>query len=221
LFSRTQNDHSKSELVLLITPHIIRNLAIPNAASTEFASGTDNNPSTRPLRLSQGAHISNINSLAVDVSERRQTDALPENYIDPALIEAKLGLAVPAQASAERTFPVAISIDANSSLQQLSFDLVINNGEVEIVTALDGGAMRNGSQPAQFRYQASAGQVHIDVLQPAGSQPHGIVALVQVKPKQASEQALGIKLENMVARNGMGEAVSAVLPEARQVRVAP
>jgi general secretion pathway protein D len=41
LFATERKDGSKTEVILLITPHIVRNLARPGAASMEFASGTE------------------------------------------------------------------------------------------------------------------------------------------------------------------------------------
>lgn len=178
LFSRTQNDYGKSELVMLITPHIVRNLDIPNAAVTEFAASTEAFPSTRPLRLSKGAHFSNSTTLAGGDVNRANSEPPPANYIDPAMIEAKVAMAVPTQANVGRAFPVAINIDANANLQYLAFDLVVENNQVEWVAAVDGGAMRSASQPAQFRQQPQTDRIRIEIQQPAGSQPHGIVMLV-------------------------------------------
>lgn len=41
LFSNQRNDGTKTEVILLITPHIVRNLVRPAAASMEFTSGTE------------------------------------------------------------------------------------------------------------------------------------------------------------------------------------
>jgi general secretion pathway protein D len=41
LFSNDRNDASKTEIILLITPHIVRNLVRPDASLTEFSSGTE------------------------------------------------------------------------------------------------------------------------------------------------------------------------------------
>lgn len=41
LFSSHRDDSSKTEIVLLITPHIVRNLSRPEAMVAEFMSGTD------------------------------------------------------------------------------------------------------------------------------------------------------------------------------------
>jgi general secretion pathway protein D len=42
LFTNDNHDKSKDELVLLITPHIVRNVTRPDAIYSEFLSGTDN-----------------------------------------------------------------------------------------------------------------------------------------------------------------------------------
>lgn len=44
LFGVTQDNRTKTEIVLLITPRIVRNLSLPDAAFTRLASGTDASP---------------------------------------------------------------------------------------------------------------------------------------------------------------------------------
>ena len=53
LFSSTSNSKSKSEIVLLITPHIVRNQLRPDARDLEFSAGTE-----APAGPSFGAMIS-------------------------------------------------------------------------------------------------------------------------------------------------------------------
>nr|WP_315484276.1 secretin N-terminal domain-containing protein [uncultured Undibacterium sp.] len=48
LFSTNADNNTKNEIVLSITPHIIRNIQRPNAAIAEFKSGTDSSFRTRP-----------------------------------------------------------------------------------------------------------------------------------------------------------------------------
>ncbi|MDC8785703.1 secretin N-terminal domain-containing protein [Roseateles koreensis] len=44
LFGVTQDNRTKTEIVLLITPRIVRNLALPDASTTRLAGGTDASP---------------------------------------------------------------------------------------------------------------------------------------------------------------------------------
>ncbi|MGA8146360.1 MAG: secretin N-terminal domain-containing protein [Gallionellaceae bacterium] len=48
LFGSTLHDGTKTEIVLSITPHLIRNIKRPDAAASEFLSGTENSLRRRP-----------------------------------------------------------------------------------------------------------------------------------------------------------------------------
>ena len=56
LFSNNRNDQTKTEIILLITPRIVRNLVQPSAATTEFSSGTESEAASvgAPLELRSG-----------------------------------------------------------------------------------------------------------------------------------------------------------------------
>jgi general secretion pathway protein D len=46
LFSNTTDNRVKTEIVLLITPRLLRQIARPDAASVEFAAGTESSSGT-------------------------------------------------------------------------------------------------------------------------------------------------------------------------------
>lgn len=51
LFGASSDSNSKTEIVLLITPHIIRNLDLPGVGLQEFTSGTENAVGAAPIQL--------------------------------------------------------------------------------------------------------------------------------------------------------------------------
>jgi general secretion pathway protein D len=51
LFSDNQSNKKKSEIILLITPHVLRNVQRPELARSEFFAGTEESTSNRPLML--------------------------------------------------------------------------------------------------------------------------------------------------------------------------
>ncbi|MDW5416529.1 secretin N-terminal domain-containing protein [Iodobacter sp. CM08] len=61
LFGNKKDDNAKTELILLITPRVVRNLAIPSPHITTFESGTEGAISISPLRLRTSSSIK-INS---------------------------------------------------------------------------------------------------------------------------------------------------------------
>jgi general secretion pathway protein D len=60
LFSSHRDEKNKTEIVLLITPRIIRNVERPSLQDTEFFAGTDGNTSDQPLRLRPAARAGGL-----------------------------------------------------------------------------------------------------------------------------------------------------------------
>jgi len=57
LFGVQSDNHTKTEIVLLITPRIVRNLSLPDAAFTRLASGTDASPGAFSSLLRPNAKV--------------------------------------------------------------------------------------------------------------------------------------------------------------------
>lgn len=68
LFSNNRDEKNKSEIVLLITPRIMRNVERPELADAEFFAGTEAVTSGQPVRLRP----------ALDLARRAPADAQPE-----------------------------------------------------------------------------------------------------------------------------------------------
>ncbi|MDB5991299.1 MAG: ral secretion pathway protein GspD [Herbaspirillum sp.] len=64
LFGTTADDHQKTEIVLSITPHLIRNIGRQEIDLSEFSSGTESSLRTRPEGMSQLAARSPLIMLA-------------------------------------------------------------------------------------------------------------------------------------------------------------
>ena len=56
LFSTQSNDRSKTEIVLLITPRVVRNIG--GGARREYASGTESSPGAAPMRMHASGELS-------------------------------------------------------------------------------------------------------------------------------------------------------------------
>lgn len=61
LFGSTNDDLQKTEIILSITPHLIRNIRRPDVTAAQFESGTENNLKPRP---ESGDFISSSNSIS-------------------------------------------------------------------------------------------------------------------------------------------------------------
>jgi general secretion pathway protein D len=83
LFSNTRDDKTKSEIVLLITPRILRNVERPELADIEFFAGTDASASSQPIRLRPALAIPSL-MVEMPVQEAPEPQDAP-----PPVVEAK------------------------------------------------------------------------------------------------------------------------------------
>ncbi|WP_228129588.1 hypothetical protein [Acinetobacter dispersus] len=81
LFSDETNRKSHSEIVLLITPRIIRNMTPPTLDNNVFSSGTNDSVSTKPLRLTPSADYSLTRSQIVNNANQAIVTPQPVNII--------------------------------------------------------------------------------------------------------------------------------------------
>lgn len=91
LFGNSSDSDSKTEIVLLITPRIIRNLDVPGVGLQEFTSGTENAIGAAPIQLGIGRSkidkpSTNANSAQpAMVQQGAPTPVAPVTNVAPAL----------------------------------------------------------------------------------------------------------------------------------------
>ena len=175
LFGTQTDTRNKTEVVLLITPRVVRNLAVPDASLTRLASGTDASPGafSSLLRREARVGVGPSSGGAVAAPAAAATPAAPT--------EAVLKLDVTPQVAAGGVVSVALKNDSGLQLKgELEFD----------ATKL---------APAQPAPSAAAGRTAFE-LPPRGER---VVAL-RVLP-QAAGQVLNIGLGGLSASGLNGE----------------
>jgi general secretion pathway protein D len=97
LFSSHRDENSKSEIVLLITPRIVRNIERPELADAEFFAGTEATVSGQPMRLRP----------ALDLARRIQPGEAPVEQLEaaPEVAPVTLPAAAPAPEPAQEPRP--------------------------------------------------------------------------------------------------------------------
>jgi len=115
LFGVHTDGAAKTELVLLITPHVIRNIALPDASATNGPAGNEANPGAQPLVMNpkasakvplnaaagKGGPMDNLGSRSLGGRDIRQESQQVQNYYPPPN---------PASAAAPAEFPGSFSI---------------------------------------------------------------------------------------------------------------
>ncbi len=175
LFGSRKDERNKTEIVLLITPYVVRNLDRPGAATLEFMSGTEGSLGAAPLRLS-GAGVL-VGPLAQSIAQRQRLAPVPvpggpsvqplniEATPSPELIAASpassLLLSAPLQVQAAREFAVVVSVPPGLA-SRVQLELNYDSARLQAVgvpeTATAGRIPLQVSGSAVVRFRAIEGQ---------------------------------------------------------------
>lgn len=182
LFGTHTDTRNKTEVVLLITPRVVRNLAVPDASLTRLASGVDGSPGAFSSLLRREAKVGVAPSTGAPAPAPAAAPAAAQPAAAPA--EATLKLDVTPQVPAGGTVSVALKNDSGLQVKgELEFD----------PTKL---------APAQPLQGATAGRYPIE-LPPRGERVVALRAL-----PAASGQVLNVGLGGLTAVGVNGESAS-------------
>jgi general secretion pathway protein D len=121
LFGVTQDKRTKTEIVMLITPRIVRHLERPADAELRIPSGTDNLPGAAPLRVPAGARV----GLAPGRGGSTGGPPVAAAAEEPTAAERSGALQLSGSAEARVGQTVAVTL-ANRSGQKASGELVFD-----------------------------------------------------------------------------------------------
>lgn len=165
LFSNESRTRKRSELVLLITPHIVRSRALPSATDSEILVGTADNPGT-VLRLRNGSRLSNgagslvnrsiempgaaavpasATALATSSPAPVENDAEPVTAFDPSLAKIRLNLVSPGQVKAGQEFTLAVMASSSQSFKSMDVKLDLP-ADMELVRTTAGSGIQLQSE---------------------------------------------------------------------------
>ena len=109
LFSNDSNTKTKSEIILLITPRVVRPLNTPSIEGLEFASGTGAEVSTKPLRLTTGGQY----------NPRSNKSLMPAKSPNTSNVLDKVNTVTPTPLPTENTSPTNTpAIDTPENINQ-------------------------------------------------------------------------------------------------------
>lgn len=166
LFSSRNDNRAKTEIVLLITPYIVRNLEPPGPAALQFASGTEGSFGAAPMRLPAGGPQSALPTQTAGVAPSAQGIApapldmrtLPPEDNATSPNAAALLLSAPLQAQAGREFAIAVSAPPGRAA---NVELVYDRTRLQAIGVPNenaGQVTLNVSGTSAVRFKALEGQ---------------------------------------------------------------
>lgn len=141
LFTNENSTQKKSELILLLTPRIVRNANYPDFYESEFYSGTKDRLSLYPPALGESAEYATTTPAPDDPAARRTHEKTRSNSVPtiatlavPATdADARLTLVAPHAIAAGQDFDVPIALDSTYT-NPLKFSLSSRSKNLEILS---------------------------------------------------------------------------------------
>jgi general secretion pathway protein D len=188
LFTNQNITHNKTEIALLITPRIVRNISRPAKTDSEFHFGTENAAGMLPVKIGKVAPrslaMSSISTGGTAASQRDilrppADEAQPDAASRPA--PAILSLNAPEQASPGKDFSVSVSLGGPDNLPPSELELSYDATQLEVAEDGDKSGTRQlklgkggGTADVTFRIIAQKpGMVQVSVKSftfPGGSE---------------------------------------------------
>lgn len=191
LFSETNHNHQKTEIMLAITPRIVRNLRAPDARTATVWSGTDNELRAEPLQLEEPAQA-NPSQPAEGANAGGQNE--PD---DNSPAKATLTFEAPkTQLKVGEALPITLKLQADRGLRSLPLQISFDPKLVGIATVSEGEFFKQNSAPTVFSSTISEqdGKVYISA---ATSELKGVsgkagLIVLNLVAKSAGQTALSV-----------------------------
>lgn len=191
LFSSQQDNSLRTELVLAITPHILRNIRHPEANETELWVGTEMAPKLRPVGGLRASVTQDSSPAAAPTAGAAAAPAQPglAGSPDPQKAESasdsKLKWTAPAEGKVGDVLDVKLELNSSVPLRGLPMEVAFDKSRLQLVEVQEGEYFRQGGTPTSFSTSGDGkdGTVRVGVLRntPTGAAGEGVLLTLRLK----------------------------------------
>jgi general secretion pathway protein D len=232
LFSNKDKDRRKTEIVLAITPRLVRSLEMPAQDGLEFWSGTESKIGGLPLTLktptTSAFLTSGSSSLRTQATPYREVDipVAPPNQsgaAQPATLQmskaegpVRLTWIGPTGARAGDTVAITLRGEGGEDLYKLPYQVIFDPTVLKFEAAEEGDLLKTGGVPTSFQYSTDpGGRINISYgrTQPSTAETggSGSVATFRFRVASAKDSAV-LKVNSAGGTDTAGQTVRVALP---------
>lgn len=206
LFSSQKDDNTKTELVLSITPRLVRGIAPPQNVPTEFWSGSENNLRLKPLAVTTVKTVTAAPAKPADAASPTATPPSSSELLSTASLSESLSntdstpekpalLSWEGQPTAKLGQNVKLTIKASGTKSVSSFPLQVkyDPAVLEVVDAIPGRYMSQAGSKLDFTKRIVTGSGMAFFTQTRSGEPakgEGEVLEIQFKALKAVASSL-------------------------------
>jgi general secretion pathway protein D len=189
IFGTKKTDQRSRELILLITPRLVRGIQQPDASRDEFWSGTEASlrmrmPYFQPVGDADGVAVKPADAAAAKPEAPVTLATAPSTALAPPSPLA-LSWRVPPNLKAGQDFVVELRGRSEGPLKAASVQLRYDPEQIEVLAVEDGDFFRQGGNTTVFtpRIDAGIGIVYATVGVSGGAPAKGEAGLIAVRAK--------------------------------------
>lgn len=221
LFGSQNDSRQKTEIVLSITPHLIRNIQRQAPAAESFWSGTEASLRDRPLQLRS---VDAEGKTLAEAALPSVPAAAPQQPVTPAsgADAPVLGWEAPRTAKVGQPFQVYLTMDSAQALRATSLQVAYDPAEFQLVAVDDAGYFgKEGKAVFSKSIDGSSGRASVGVKAPddAPAKGQGRVLALTLKPLKATQDAT-ISVISMTPIGAQKAIGSPALPAVHSITVA-
>jgi general secretion pathway protein D len=242
LFGSQTDDGTKSEIVLSITPHILRNLQRPDASDMEFESGTEMSLRTH-LSGMTGKASSDATSLSIGAGRTPGTasvpapsprDALPADSVNdvngstaPGALQsgARMSWQGPVQVHVGDEFVTQLMMQSDQGVASAPATVLYDPAILQLVAVSEGDFLSRGGAPTTFSSRVGPpGQASVSATRTgvnAGATSLGPVASFRFRVLKLPAGPASLRVSSAAPTGSAGEPVTVVLPAPYLILVKP
>ena len=192
LFSSQRDDNSRTELVLAITPRVLRNLRRPDVTETELWVGTETLPRLRPA----GGFVEAPPTEQGAQPNDRPAGAATETGRAAAPSQLALKWSGPASVQVGDTFVVSLAMQSPVELRGAPIQLTFPKDRLQVLAVEEGEMFKQGGAQTSFTHEVNTeeGRVRVGVLrnQAEGAKGEGVVLSLRLKAVTAGAAQLSV-----------------------------
>jgi general secretion pathway protein D len=227
LFSSHLGETNKNEIVLLITPHVVRNVSRPEAMASEFMSGTESNVGAPPITLKQ------VEMPAAAVTPRAvpvPIPATPGQSVQPDAAKTDVQGSLdatwqgPSQATVGQPFTLTLNLASDQPVSTLPLLIGYDQTALQVETVSEGEFLKQNNAQTRFsqRIDQAAGRIFVGMGQIGGDGAKGSGPLLSVTFKPLQETSLAqIQLLALSAGGEAAKQSPVTLPVVYTLTVSP
>jgi general secretion pathway protein D len=218
LFSSDTDQRTKTEIILLITPRVVRNIARPDAVAAQFHSGTDAAPGSPPLRLAAtgpGALAIAPGAGGPAPAAKPPIPGVPLAPPAPTQVDAlELGVSGPAQAVIGQELAVSLSLPARNEGANATIEIAYDPAVLSAVGGQVAAPPAPGAKPP-----ADPGRAVVTVVGPAVAGAPPASTSVRFRVIANAPTTTTIRIESLTATDAAGRPLLVTAPGALSVSI--